>query len=89
MITTIYLALFCVLHPRVNFPLFRVSSFVSILIGIVTLGMGFFMDPQERGRYWSFLHTPMLAVAVYSFVLSLRGPDPLAGGRMKLVQDKG
>lgn len=81
MITTIYLALLCLLYPRVNLPLFRLASFVSILIGIVTLGMGFFMDPPARGRYWSLLHTPMVAVAVYSFVLSLRkaAPQPAKG----------
>jgi len=72
MITTIYLALMCVLYPRVNLPLFRISSYISILIGIVTLGMGFFMDPPARGRYWTLLHTPMVGVAVYSFVLSLK-----------------
>jgi hypothetical protein len=76
MISTIYLALLCALFPRVNLPLFRVTSFISILIGIVTLGMGFFMDPPERGRYWSLLHTPMLAVSVYCFVLSVRKQDP-------------
>jgi hypothetical protein len=80
MITTIYLALQSVLHPRVNLPLFRFSSFISILIGIVTLVMGFFMDPPERGRYWSLLHTPMVAVAVYSFILSLRNIDPQSHG---------
>jgi hypothetical protein len=77
MVTTIYLAMMCVLHPRVNLPLFRISSFISILIGIVTLVMGFFMDPPERGRYWSLLHTPLVAVAVYSFILSLRKIDTL------------
>jgi hypothetical protein len=76
MITTIYLAMLSILYPRVNLPLFRISSFISILIGIVTLVMGFFMEPLERGRYWSLLHTPMVAVAVYSFVLSLRKIDP-------------
>ncbi len=76
MITTIYLALQGILHPHVNLPLFRFASFISILIGIVTLVMGFFMEPPERGRYWSLLHTPMVAVAVYSFILSLRKIDP-------------
>ncbi len=84
MITTIYLAMLCILYPRVNLPLFRISSFISILIGIVTLGMGFFMDPPERGRYWSLLHTPLVAVAVYSFILSLRKIDPqLMSGQKK------
>ena len=81
MITTIYLALMCVLYPRVNLPLFRVSSYISILIGIITLVMGFFMDPPARGKYWSLLHTPMVGVAVYCFVLSLKKLEPQALSR--------
>ena len=76
MITTIYLAMMCVLYPRVNLPLFRISSYISILIGIVTLGMGFFMDSPARGRYWTLLHTPLVGVAVYSYVLSLKKINP-------------
>jgi hypothetical protein len=76
MMSTVYLALLCILYPRVNLPLFRLSSYVNILIGIVTVGMGIFMDDPLQGRYWSLLHTPMILVALYSFRLSLR-PTPL------------
>ena len=72
MVSTIYLALLCVLYPRINLPVFRVTSFISILVGAVTITIGFFMDDPDRGRYWSLLHTPMVAVAIYCFVLGLR-----------------
>lgn len=81
MITTIYLALLCSIYPRVNLPLFRIASYISILIATVTIGMGFFMDPPVRGRHWSLMHVPMLAVALYSLILGLRKPplQPLPG----------
>ena len=88
MITTIYLGLLCSIYPRINLPLFRIESFVSLMIGIVTIGMGFFMDPPARGRHWSLLHVPMVAVALYSFILGLRKPLPelLAGDEAGLGQ---
>jgi hypothetical protein len=71
MSSTIYLALLCALYPRVNLPMFRVTSFISILIGIVAVGMGFFMDDPTQGRHWSLVHLPMVAASVYCFALGL------------------
>ena len=75
MISTIYLAILCVLYPRINLPFFRITSFISIVIGIVTVGIGFSFDDPTIGRHWSLLHTPMVAVSVYCFVLGLKRPN--------------
>ncbi len=69
---TIYLAALSLLYPNVNLPLFRISSFIAILTGIISIGMGFFMDDRNEGIYWSFLHTPMLVTAVYCFILGFQ-----------------
>lgn len=71
MMTTIYLAILNLLFPRINFPLFRVLSFVGILLAVFTLLGAFFMDVRE-GSYWIFLHTPMLIISLYSFRRGLR-----------------
>jgi hypothetical protein len=69
---TIYLAALSLLYPNVNLPFFRISSFITILVGIIVIGMGFFMEDRIEGIYWSFLHTPMLVTAVYCFILGFQ-----------------
>lgn len=71
MMTTIYLAIMNLLFPRINFPVFRVMSFVGILLAAFTLLGAFFMDARE-GSYWLFLHIPMLIISLYSFRRGLR-----------------
>ena len=71
MMTTIYLAIMNLIFPRINFPVFRVMSYVGILLAAFTLIGAFFMDARE-GSYWLFLHIPMLIISLYSFRRGLR-----------------
>jgi hypothetical protein len=66
MMTTIYLAVLNLLYPRVNLPVFRITSFVGIIFSVFTLLGSFFMGGRE-GAYWIFLHIPMLIISFYSF----------------------
>lgn len=72
MTITIYLAALSLLYPKVNLPLFRISSYFTIIVGITTVLIGVFMEDRIEGMYWSFLHTPMLITAVYCFILGFK-----------------
>jgi hypothetical protein len=77
MITPIYLGALSTLYPDINLPMFRITSFVGILISIITIGMGFFMENQLEGIYWSVLHLPMLFTSVYCFLLGFQNPETI------------
>jgi hypothetical protein len=72
MITPIYLSLLSLLYPDINIPFFRTASFVAILVSLITIGMGFFMDNRSEGLYWSIIHSPMLITSVYCFLLGFQ-----------------
>lgn len=72
MVTPIYLSMLSLLYPDVNVPLFRITSFIAILVSIISIGMGFFMENRSEGIYWSVLHSPMLITTVYCFVLGFQ-----------------
>ncbi|NIW48958.1 MAG: hypothetical protein GWN14_24030 [candidate division Zixibacteria bacterium] len=74
MITPIYLSLYTLFYPDINLPLFRITSFIGILVAIIGIGMGFFMEDRLEGHYWSILHFPMLVTTVYCFLLGIRAP---------------
>ena len=71
MLAPIYLAVLSI-FPKVNLPVFRITSFISILVSIIMIGMGFFMEPRPRGTYWSLMHIPMLVTSVYCFILGFQ-----------------
>jgi hypothetical protein len=75
MVAPIYLVALSLLYPKINIPLFRITSFISILVSIITIGMGFFMEPQIEGIYWSLLHSPMLITTVYCFLLGFQNKN--------------
>ena len=49
MMSTIYLALLCLLYPTINIPLLRVMSFIVIPVSVVAISLGFFFEDRERG----------------------------------------
>lgn len=74
MVTPIYLCMLTLFYPDIHLPFFRTTSFVGMLVGIITLGMGFFMEDRLVGRYWTILHLPMLITCVYCFLLGIQKP---------------
>jgi len=72
MVTPIYLGILSLFYPDVNVPLFRITSFIAILVSIISIGMGFFMEDRSEGIYWSVLHSPMLITTVYCFLLGFK-----------------
>lgn len=79
MITPIYLSIYLLFYPDINLPLFRITSFIGILVAVIVIGMGFFMENRLEGYYWSLLHSPMLVTTVYCFLLGIRTPRPQSG----------
>ena len=76
MITPIYLGTLSLLHPNINLPLFRITSFIGILTAIIAISIGFFMENRLDGIYWSMMHTPMLITTVYCFALGFQDMEP-------------
>ena len=72
MMMTIYLSLLCILYPRINIPMFRITSFIVILMSLVAISLGFFFEIKSEGIYWIFLHLPLLIISVYGFQLGIR-----------------
>jgi hypothetical protein len=71
MITPIYLAVLILYFPRVNLPLFRVMSFIGLIITVFIAYTAVIREPSE-GIYWMVLHLPMLCICLYCFVIGLR-----------------
>lgn len=72
MTTPIYLVALSLLYPDINLPLFRVTSFVGVLVSISMVATGFLMDNRIEGLYWTFLHSPMLISTAYCFILGFK-----------------
>jgi len=66
LMTPIYLSIFYLLHPRVNIPALRVTSFIGTLLGIFNIGICFMMWGSE-GLYHGFIHIPLLALSLCCF----------------------
>jgi hypothetical protein len=71
LMTPIYLSMFYLLHPRVNLPALRVTSFIGALIGIFNMGIGFIIGGSE-GLYHGFIHVPLLTLSLSCFILSAK-----------------
>jgi hypothetical protein len=72
MMSTIYIALLCLLYPKVNLPLMRIMSFLVILVSVVAMSLGFFFENKSEGMHWSLLHLPMFIVSVHGFRLGMK-----------------
>jgi len=71
LMTSIYLSIFYLLHPRVNLPTLRVTSFIGTLLGIFNIGIGFMIWGSE-GLYHGFIHVPLLVSSLCCFILSIK-----------------
>lgn len=71
MMTPVYLAILTLIHPRVNFATLRVNSLIGIIIGLYNMSLNFVINPTEF--WWNgVLHTPLMLISLYAFVLSYR-----------------
>jgi hypothetical protein len=71
LMTPIYISIFYLLHPRVNLPALRVTSFIGTILGISNIGIGFYNMGSES-LYHGFIHIPLLALSLYCFILSIK-----------------
>ncbi len=76
----IYLALLAFQFPRVNLPLIRIVSFTGLIMSVITIGVAFLKD-LSGAAYWVLLHTPLMVISLYCFLLSFgQRPDKRAAG---------
>jgi hypothetical protein len=71
LMTPIYLSILYFLHPRVNLPAIRVTSFIGVLLGIFNIGIGLTIGGSE-GLYHGFIHIPLLTISLSSFTRSIK-----------------
>jgi hypothetical protein len=74
MMTPIYQAVLAFSYPKVNLPMFRVASFLGLLIGVITI-VGQTIGKPELGFYWSFLHSPLVLISGYCLWLGFRATE--------------
>jgi hypothetical protein len=79
MITTIYLAVFCLFFPNINLPAFRITSFLGLVPGGFTLILAMVRGGRD-GFYWGAIHIPMLVLSAYCFYIGMR-PQSRETGR--------
>jgi hypothetical protein len=74
MMTPVILAVLTLYHPTVNLAVFRVTSFVGMLFGVVNMLVWFAVMPS--GWWMGVLHVPLLVISIYAFVLGFRASKP-------------
>lgn len=79
LMTPVYLSILYLIHPRVNLPALRVTSFIGAMIGVFNIvysigSMVGFMRwcSESLCLYLGFLHTPLLTLSLCCFTLSIR-----------------
>ena len=76
MMSPIYLTVLLFAYPRVNLPLLRIQSFIGLIVGFISLFISFMQEPSA-GVYWALLHSPLIGISLYGFILGLRTlPEP-------------
>ncbi|MDH6304175.1 hypothetical protein M2459_000903 [Parabacteroides sp. PF5-5] len=71
MMTPVFLAIMSVNFPRINKPVYRITSFIGIIIGLYN--MASFQHPEKIAM--GIVHLPLLIISVYSFVKSFKIKD--------------
>lgn len=75
MMVPIYLTVLRFQYPDVNWPLFRVTAFMGIVLGVVSLGITFF-QPITESPHWLLIHSPLLIISTHCFLLGIKRQSP-------------
>ncbi len=75
MMVPIYLTVLRFQYPDVNLPLFRITAFMGIVLGVVSLGITFF-QPITESPHWLLIHSPLLAISIHCFLLGIKQKPP-------------
>lgn len=68
MFTPVVLAILTIYHPYVNIAVFRVTSYVGLIFGIINIVTWFIINPM----FWwmGILHIPLFLISLYAFIIS-------------------